>query len=209
MNIFSVSNDPYIYYIDNFLTDKECNTMIKDSKTNLKPAAVSIMDNEIDKFKPGVYKGRNNSSYWMPHNNSKTSQEILKRVSKFLECDPTHFENFQIIHYGPSEHYDYHYDAYDINDKEKYNKFCGNIGNRILTVLVYLNDVEEGGETGFDNLSFYGSTVKISAKKGRMVVFYNLNKDGTINIETRHAGLPILKGEKWAFNLWLRENSIN
>ena len=38
-----------------------------------------------------------------------------------------------------------------------------------------------------------------------MIVFYNLNDDKTLNKGTRHAGLPIIKGEKWAFNLWLRE----
>ena len=65
--------------------------------------------------------------------------------------------------------------------------------------------MEEGGETGFNLLSAYDETIKVNAKKGRMVVFYNLNDDGTINKGSRHAGLPVIKGEKWAFNLWLRE----
>ena len=74
-----------------------------------------------------------------------------------------------------------------------------------VTVLVYLNDVEEGCETGFSKIKKYGGTIKIKAKKGRMVVFHNLHSNGEIHRETMHAGLPVIKGEKWAFNLWLRE----
>ena len=42
----TICNDPYIYTIDNFLTEKECKFIIKVSKDNLKLAGVSKMDNE-------------------------------------------------------------------------------------------------------------------------------------------------------------------
>ena len=87
----------------------------------------------------------------------------------------------------------------------KYEKFTSERGNRLRTVLVYLNDVEEGGGTGFDSLSEYDGEVIVEPKIGKMVVFTNVNDDGSLNKNSRHAGLPILKGEKWAFNLWLRE----
>ena len=78
--------------------------------------------------------------------------------------------------------------------------------DRVCAFMLYLNDVEEGGGTGFDNLSEYGEPIQVQAKKGRMVVFTNVNDDGTLNLKSRHAGLPVIKGEKWAFNLWLRES---
>ena len=62
-----------------------------------------------------------------------------------------------------------------------------------------MNDVEEGGSTGFKNIG-----KQVEDKKGRMVVFDNVNKKNEI-YPALHAGLPIIKGEKWAFNLWLRE----
>lgn len=203
--IHTLSNDPYLYYIDNFLTDKECDFMIEHSKGNLKSAGVSFLDKDKDKFKKNVYKGRTNSSYWMEHNKYPESLRICKKIARRLKCDHHNFESFQVIQYNENEHYDYHYDAYDISEIEKYEKYCGERGNRIKTVLVYLNDVEEGGGTGFDLLSAYDHPIEIQAKKGRMVVFCNINNDGTINGGSRHAGLPVIKGEKWAFNLWLRE----
>ena len=63
-----------------------------------------------------------------------------------------------------------------------------------------MNDVEEGGSTGFKNIG-----KEVEAKKGRMVVFENVNKKNELYKRSLHAGLPIIKGEKWAFNLWLRE----
>ena len=201
----TLSNDPYLYYIDNFLTDKECEFIINISKDNLKKANVSFLDEEKDQYKTGSYKGRTNSSYWLDHDKYPESLQICKKIAKQLKCNYKLFESFQIIQYNENEHYDYHYDAYDIDEKEIYEKFCEERGNRLKTVLVYLNDVEEGGATGFDSLPDYNYPIEVQAKKGRMVVFYNLEDDGSLHLGTRHAGLPIIKGEKWAFNLWLRE----
>jgi prolyl 4-hydroxylase len=204
----TISNDPYLYTIDNFLTDKECKFIINISKANLKSAGVSTMKGEEPKYKSGSYKGRTNSSYWIALDKYPETLEIAKKVAKQIKCDYKHFESYQVIHYNESEEYKYHYDAYDITEKEKYEKFCGGEkgrGNRLRTVLVYLNDVEEGGATGFDLLDGRDEPLKVQPKMGRMVVFTNVNDDGTLNKKSRHAGLPIIKGEKWAFNLWLRE----
>ena len=200
----TLCNDPYIYTIDNFLTEKECKFIIKVSKDNLKLAGVSKMDNEIN-LEPGKYKGRTNSSYWMDHDAYPETLKIAKKIAGKIGCNYKHFENFQVIHYNENEEYKYHYDAYDMNETEKYKKFTRERGNRLRTVLVYLNDVEEGGGTGFDRLDEYNGEIIVEPKMGKMVVFTNINDDGSLNRKSRHAGLPVIKGEKWAFNLWLRE----
>jgi prolyl 4-hydroxylase len=200
----TLCNDPYIYTIDNFLTLKECKFIIKVSKDNLKLAGVSKMSGEKG-LEPGKYKGRTNSSYWMPHDAYPETLKIAKRIAEKIGCNYKHFESFQVIHYNENEEYKYHYDAYDMNETEKYEKFTKERGNRLRTVLVYLNDVIEGGGTGFDSLNEYNGEIIVEPKMGKMVVFNNVNDDGSLNRKSRHAGLPVIKGEKWAFNLWLRE----
>ena len=200
----TICNDPYIYTIDNFLTEKECKFIIDVSKDNLTLAGVSVMKGEKG-LEAGKYKGRTNSSYWMPHNAYPETLKIAKKIAKKIGCNYRCFENFQVIHYNENEEYKYHFDAYDMNNTEKYKKFCGERGNRLRTVLVYLNDVEEGGGTGFDTLNEYEGEIIVEPKMGKMVVFTNVNDDGSLNRKSRHAGLPVIKGEKWAFNLWLRE----
>tara|TARA_B100001287_G_C22639768_1_gene509472 strand:+ start:796 stop:1434 length:639 start_codon:yes stop_codon:yes gene_type:complete len=200
----TLCNDPYIYTIDNFLTEKECKFIIDVSKDNLKLAGVSTKYRQTESERR-IYKGRTNSSYWMPHNAYPETLKIAKKIAKRIGCNYKCFENYQVIHYNENEEYKYHYDAYNKKDEEKYEKFCGKRGNRIRTILVYLNDVDEGGGTGFDSLYEYDEEFIVEPKMGKMVVFTNVNDDGSLNLKSRHAGLPVIKGEKWAFNLWLRE----
>jgi len=196
--------DPYIFVIDDFLKDEECEFIKKVSKDGLKLAGVSYLNKDKEKYGSN-YNGRTNSSKWINKEKYLLMKNICKRIGKMMNCDYRYFEDFQVIHYKESEEYKYHYDAYDKNETEKYEKFCSERGNRIGTVLVYLNDVEEGGETGFDSIDKSDEPLLIKPKKGRLILFKNLNNDGSLNMKSRHAGLPVKKGEKWAFNLWLRE----
>lgn len=196
--------DPYIFVIDDFLTDEECEFIKEVSKDGLKLAGVSYLDKDKEKFESN-YRGRTNSSNWISKEKYPQMKKISQRIGKLMNCDYQYFEDFQVIYYKVSEEYKYHYDAYNPEFKEKYKKFCSERGNRIGTVLVYLNDVEEGGETAFDSIDKSKEPLLVKAKKGRLVLFKNLNPDGSLNKKSRHAGLPVKKGEKWAFNLWLRE----
>ena len=109
-------------------------------------------------------------------------------------------EQYQLVHYKKGAEYKPHYDSFDFNtDEGKKNWEPG--GQRLITALGYLNDVPEGGGTGFPNLN-----IEIKASKGDVLVFHNCLKNTTdINPRSLHAGLPVVKGEKWAINLWFRE----
>ena len=71
--------------------------------------------------------------------------------------------------------------------------------------MCYINDVQEGGGTGFDSIEGRQEPLIVDPVKGRMVVFQNVHEDGSLHKQSRHAGLPVISGEKWAFNLWVRE----
>ena len=72
---------------------------------------------------------------------------------------------------------------------------------RKLAVQFYLNDVEEGGETWFPKLG-----VKIKPKPGKAALWHNLNKSQTAcHPMSEHAGTPVIKGTKWAINVWIRQ----
>ena len=62
----------------------------------------------------------------------------------------------------------------------------GKHGQRLTTVLVSLNEDYEGGETFFPGLD-----LKVGPKTGRAIVFHSLEKDGKIDHDSLHAGLPI------------------
>ena len=68
--------------------------------------------------------------------------------------------------------------------------------------MIYLNDVEEGGETEFTKLN-----VKIKPKRGRAVIWGNMTSDNKVDHNTMHAGLPVIKGEKHIITKWFKKEN--
>ena len=75
----------------------------------------------------------------------------------------------------------------------------GNWGQRVATLILYLNEPEEGGETIFPELN-----LKIRPVKGHAVYFSYFHR-GQVDPKTLHGGAPVIKGEKWIATRWVRE----
>lgn len=74
-----------------------------------------------------------------------------------------------------------------------------NNGPRYLTVLFYLNDNFDGGETIFPKINKL-----VKPEKGKAVIFQNVNNNGVIITQALHGGKPVKNGEKWIANKWIR-----
>jgi len=121
--------------------------------------------------------------------------QIFKKISMILNKPGRNFDPFfQVIHYFPDEEYKLHVDPSPERNRRE------GIRHRKFTSLFYLTDVEEGGETEFPKLN-----LKIKPQMGRMIYFENYDKKGEINYQCLHKSIPVIKGEKWAFNLWYHE----
>ena len=73
-------------------------------------------------------------------------------------------------------------------------------GPRILTFFLYLNDVEEGGGTKFNDLD-----IVVKPKKGKALVWpsvvdKNLNEK---DFKTHHEAMKVEKGVKYGANAWI------
>ncbi|MFI1461498.1 prolyl hydroxylase family protein [Nocardia carnea] len=111
-------------------------------------------------------------------------------------------ESFQVLHYGPGQQYRPHYDAWRAGSR-KAERCLARGGQRLVTALLYLNEVASGGSTSFPELG-----IEVRAVPGRMVLFHNCHT-GTNRVHERslHGGMPVEQGEKWAANLWFRERA--
>jgi prolyl 4-hydroxylase len=182
---------------DNVLSTDECDYIINLSKDKYKRSQVGIDDDAEQ-----LSEGRTSFSAYLPFPEHTTLNEIRKKIGRQFELSVERFEHFQCVAYANGQEYQAHFDTFD--PETKYGKeSMVNGGQREYTLLVYLNDEFEGGQTYFPNLD-----VVISPKKGRAVLFKNIDENGNIYKGSYHAGLPVAKGQKYAFNLWIRENAI-
>tara|TARA_B100001027_G_C16136765_1_gene271776 strand:+ start:77 stop:703 length:627 start_codon:yes stop_codon:yes gene_type:complete len=193
-NVFLYSPDPLIYVVDDFLSPKECQSFIDFSKDKLEDATV------INESGSTMHKNRTNKNCFVKHDATEIIHEVSKRFSILTKMSIRSAEDFQLVYYGVGKEYQAHFDSFD-PESEAGKLHWNPGGQRVLTVLAYLNDVEEGGETYFPKLD-----VGVKPIKGRAIVFENCLKDtNIIHPNSLHAGMPVKKGEKWAINLWFRE----
>jgi prolyl 4-hydroxylase len=183
----------------NFISIEECEEMLAYSWQNLKLSDVISNDGKGQK-----HEGRTGSNTWLKHDASPLIGNVAKRISQMVRMSLENAEPFQIVHYGEGQKYDYHHDSFDESDETYNEDYVKTGGQRIVTVLGYLRDVPQGGETGF---CYHGLSVQ--PKAGTVVSWYNVNKETNERDErSQHAGLPVIIGEKYAFNLWFREGKF-
>ena len=114
--------------------------------------------------------------------------EAVRRLAAIGGLPVEHAEPLGVLRYGVGQEYRPHYDFYDDDQHE---------AQRVSTVFVYLNDVAEGGGTEFPRLG-----VTVEPARAKAVKFLNCDAAGKPNPETLHAGLPVIRGEKWLATLW-------
>ncbi|MAP67453.1 MAG: hypothetical protein CMF80_07135 [Candidatus Marinimicrobia bacterium] len=194
--------DPQVLVKDEFITKKECEHIIDICKDKLKDALVS------NNQKGFVSAGRSGKNCWLQHDHDNITKKIAERIAKIVNIPLSHAEIYQVIYYDETQEYRSHYDGWLHNNSEKSNRCMKYGGQRVATALCYLNDVEEGGCTGFPRLK-----IEVPPKQGKLLIFENIIKNSgkeTGRSErhplSEHAGRPVIKGKKWAFNLWFREN---
>ena len=181
-----IHRKPLIFTVDNFLSEEECKLIIEKCRDKMERALIGTGE------KAKVSEIRTGLSYFWRYLDDEDGFQIFKKISMLLNKPGRNFDPFfQVISYGVGEEYKAHVDP-----SPERNRVEG-IKHRKLTCLFYLNDVEDGGETEFPKLN-----LKVKPMRGRMIYFDNYKKDGSINYDTLHRSIPVIKGEKWAFNLW-------
>lgn len=76
---------------------------------------------------------------------------------------------------------------------------------RFATILFYLNDDMEGGETTFPmwRNAETSNALTVKPEKGKAILFYNVLPDGNFDELSMHSSSPVTEGEKWLTNLWV------
>ncbi|MDE2436378.1 MAG: 2OG-Fe(II) oxygenase [Sphingomonadales bacterium] len=125
-------------------------------------------------------------------------QMIERRIDDLLGIPHEWGETMQGQRYEPGQEFREHMDWFWT--KAPYFKDeTRRGGQRSFTAMIYLNDVEEGGETAFVNLG-----MSIPPQRGVLLAWNNGTPDGSLNQFTLHAGTPVVKGTKYIITKWYR-----
>ncbi len=184
---------PAIWVFDDFAPADACAHVRSLAEPLMAPAKVSRDAGGV------ASAGRTNDVTWLRHDLDVVTRALVARVAALVGLPASHAESFQVIRYGHGQEYRGHFDAYDLTT-ERGQRCCARGGQRLITTLTYLCDVEAGGETAFPTLG-----LAVPPRRGRMVLFHNcLPGTTTVDRKSLHAGTPVVAGQKWAFNLWFR-----
>ncbi|MED4402678.1 2OG-Fe(II) oxygenase [Metabacillus fastidiosus] len=184
INIMARLEEPLIVILGNVLSDEECDELIRLSKDKMNRSKIGAT-HEVNEI-------RTSSSMYFQENENDIITKIEKRISSIMNIPIEHGEGIQILKYTPGQEYKAHFDFFTSSSKAITN-------NRISTIVMYLNDVEHGGETFFPKLNF-----SVSPQKGMAVYFEYFYNDQNINELTLHGGAPVITGEKWVATQWMR-----
>ena len=131
-------------------------------------------------------------------------KQIIERVCTITNLPFENCEKMQVVKYEPNGFYNAHYDA-SCDDKKECVEFEKNGGQRVVTMILYLNDDFTEGYTEFPNLKKQYKPEKYSG-----LLFYSLEKNGNkCHPLSLHAGMPVKSGTKYIANVWLREQKYN
>ncbi len=189
-----VADDPLVLVVDDFTSPAECEHIISNARAKMKRGKVTL-DHEV-----AYSEGRTGSTAWIAHDATPIIRRVVRRVGDLVGIPTSHAESLQVVHYAETQEYRAHHDAWKVGT-DRHRERTENGGQRLVTALLYVNDVGAGGSTGFPKLD-----LEVEPIPGRMVLFHNtFGPDHDVHPGSLHGGMPVHYGEKWACNLWFRE----
>ncbi|MBD8872205.1 2OG-Fe(II) oxygenase [Rhodanobacter sp. DHB23] len=181
---------PALRVLDGLLTGEECDELIALARPRLQRALTVDADgkHQVDRRRTSV------GMFFMPGELPLVAQ-LEQRIATLFDIPASHGEGLQILHYQPGQEYTPHFDWFDPG-QPGYSTLTARGGQRIASVVMYLNTPEAGGGTAFPTAG-----LTVTALRGSAVYFAYEGGDAS----SLHAGLPVLRGEKWIATKWLRE----
>jgi predicted 2-oxoglutarate/Fe(II)-dependent dioxygenase YbiX len=190
---------PRIATIEGFLPKAACAWIVEKARPQL--SAARVKNPERGGANADSYRSNTGMGF------SVTDTDLVlqlthARIAMALGLPVVQQEPTNILHYEPGQEYRPHFDFLDPGVAH-FHRELAQIGQRVATFLIYLNDDFEGGETEFLRLNW-----RYKGKAGDALLFWNVAEDGRPDPQTLHAGTAPTAGEKWLFSKWVRNRPV-
>jgi prolyl 4-hydroxylase len=199
VNILFALNAPRVVLFGGLLSDEECDEIVRLSRGKL--ARSSVVNAATGAY--DVHPDRTSEGTHFQRGENELIRRVERRISELISYPVENGEPIQILYYQPGAEYKPHFDFFDPalpgNDK-----VLAMGGQRVSTLVMYLNDVEAGGSTIFPEVG-----LDVLPRRGNAVYFAYTTPDGQLDRRTLHGGSPVTSGEKWIATKWLRQREYS
>jgi predicted 2-oxoglutarate/Fe(II)-dependent dioxygenase YbiX len=191
---------PQVRAFDGFATPAECAWLIGLAQGSLRRAQVYRKDAEG--YTEAETRTNSEADYTFD-NADLVLRVIVERISRAIGLSTRLFEIAKLLHYEPGQQFAPHHDFQQPTTPALAREIARR-GQRVATVLVYLNDDFDGGETEFPRIA-----LKHRGATGDALMFANVRPDGDLDHDSLHAGLPTTRGVKWVLSQWIRSRPVD
>ena len=181
-----IHHDPPVFEIEDFFSSPLCDDYILRAETKglLIPSQTFSRDTSTK---------RSSTTWFLKY---ADTPEFIYKANKLLGKPITTFEEPQVVRYEMGQQFSWHYDAIPKSQLD-------DSGQRVATLLVYLNDVKSGGATCFKDLN-----IQVRPQKGKALLFFPSQKDGKPDDRTLHAG-QVAMDTKFIAQMWIHERDYS
>ena len=178
--------------IPGILSPAECDELVRYSQTQ-KMVKSEILSTDATPKHITNLNTRDSLTLWLEDDQHPLSKKMAEMARKWTNLPENRQDKLQVVKYNEGGCFIPHYDA----------QYGSNTATRCATLLVYLNDDFEGGETSFVDMG-----VTIRPEKGKGILFWTLDAEGKIIPHAKHGGEKVRKGNKWICTKWVHLNKM-
>lgn len=211
LRIERLSWRPHAEVFRGFLSPEECDHIMALAEEDLRPS--TVVDASTGGSTPSEI--RTSSGMFLTRGENDIVSGIEARIATWTKIPESHGEGFQVLRYNDGQEYRSHFDYFH----DKFNTKREKGGQRVATVLMYLTDVESGGETvfpafeegepaGLEASACARGKLAVTPRKGDALFFRSLHHNCSMDPLSQHAGCPVLRGVKFSATKWMHVSPI-
>ncbi len=193
VDVIMTVSQPRVVVIGGLLSGDECDALIAAATPRLARSLTVQTSTGGEEMNPD----RTSNGMFFSRGESELVKRVEARIARMVNWPVENGEGIQVLNYQVGAEYKPHYDYFDPKEPGT-PTILKRGGQRVATLLMYLNEPVRGGGTIFPDIG-----LEVAPVRGNGVFFsYNRPHPGTM---TLHGGAPVLEGEKWVATKWLRE----
>ncbi len=196
VSVLMMLRNPRVVVFGGLLSDEECDAMVADAAPRLARSETVVVQTGGNEVNPS----RTSQGMFFGRGETPICQRVEARIAALLNWPVVNGEGLQVLHYRPGAEYKPHHDYFD-PAQPGMAAVLQRGGQRVATLVMYLNTPQQGGGTVFPDVALEVAPIKGNA------VFFSYDRPHAAT-RTLHGGAPVIAGDKWVATKWLREGQF-